>query len=173
MLLSALFYSISALSIFSIYRILGGELWFRLFLGFFLLSLSQVSMFFSLIVKDASLSFSLYTASPALALSGFYMILTSRRYTPVLILTPLVLTPSFLDLLASLLAFILSRYFRSYAKIAFSILCISHFARSLTLILLSSQALPAIIPATITVVSEFLRASGALVLAIGYLRRLL
>jgi len=56
---SALFYLLSAITLFRLYLDLGGELQLRLFLGFTLLSLSQVSMVFSITVGDARLSYAL------------------------------------------------------------------------------------------------------------------
>ena len=56
---SALFYLLSAITLFRLYLDLVGELWLRLSLGFTLLSLSQVSMVFSITVGDARLSYAL------------------------------------------------------------------------------------------------------------------
>jgi hypothetical protein len=56
---SALFYLLSAITLFRLYLDLGGELWLRLSLGFTFLSLSQVSMVFSITVGDARLSYAL------------------------------------------------------------------------------------------------------------------
>jgi hypothetical protein len=85
---SALFYLLSAITLFRLYLDLGGELWLRLSLGFTLLSLSQVSMVFSITVGDARLSYALYATTPALALSGIYMVWSSRRFTYLPALTP-------------------------------------------------------------------------------------
>lgn len=56
---SALFYLLSAITLFRLYLDLGGELWLRLSLGFTLLSLSQVSMVFSITIGDARSSYAL------------------------------------------------------------------------------------------------------------------
>ena len=56
---SALFYLLSAITLFRLYLDLGGELRLRLSLGFTFLSLSQVSMVFSITVGDARLSYAL------------------------------------------------------------------------------------------------------------------
>ena len=56
---SALFHLLSAITLFRLYLDLVGELWLRLSLGFTFLSLSQVSMVFSITVGDARLSYAL------------------------------------------------------------------------------------------------------------------
>ncbi len=166
--MSALFYLSSAITLFRLYLDLGGELWFRLSLGFTLLSLSQISMVFSITVGDARLSYALYTTTPALALSGIYMVWSSRRFTYLPALSPLVVLPSSLDMLAFLLAFTISRGFKGHARVGFTMVALAHLGRALGTLLL-----PGVIPVSILIVSEAVRALGALYMALGYARRVL
>ena len=165
---SALFYLLSAITLFRLYLDLGGELWLRLSLGFTLLSLSQVSMVFSITVGDARLSYALYATTPALALSGIYMVWSSRRFTYLPALTPLVVIPSSLDMLAFLLAVTAVRGFRGHVRVGFTIIALAHFGRAVGTLLL-----PGTLPALILVLSEAVRALGALYMALWYARRVL
>lgn len=166
---SAIFYLVSSISLLRLYYMLGGELWLRLSLGFVFLCLSQTAMVFSLTVWDARLSYALYSSAPALALSGFYMLWSSRRLQEThIIVSPLVLAPAVLDLLASAFAFTLSTRFKGYAKGGFSLVALAHALRAIGVL-----APPGLLPVIILVAAEILRALGALMMAIGYVRRLL
>jgi len=166
--LSSLFYLVSSISLFRFYLDVGGELWFRLSLGFALLSLSQASMVFSMVVESASLSYALYTTAPALAVSGVYMIWSSRRLTQAMALTLLTLAPSSLDFVASALSALAARGFRGHARIAFTLISIAHLGRAI-----GTLTLPGWLPAYLLIASEALRALGALYMAIWYAKRVL
>lgn len=165
---SALFYVLSAITLFRLYLDLGGELWLRLSLGFALLSLSQISMVFSITTGDPRLSYALYTTTPALALSGIYMIWSSKRFAHLLALTPLVIIPSSLDLIAFTIAFMAVRGFKGHVKVGFTVIALAHFGRAIGTLLL-----PGTLPALILVLSEAMRALGALYMALWYVRRVL
>ncbi len=166
--ISALFYLLSAITLLRLYLDLGGELWLRLTLGFTLLSLSQVSMVFSITAGDARLSYALYSTTPALAISGIYMVWSSKRFTYLPVLTPLVVIPSSLDTLAFILALMVSRGFRGHARVGFTIIALAHLGRATGTLLL-----PGSLPALILVASEAMRALGALYMAVWYARRVL
>ncbi|MDM7275855.1 MAG: hypothetical protein P3X22_007080 [Thermoprotei archaeon] len=166
---SAIFYLVSSISLLRLYYMLGGELWLRLSLGFAFLCLSQAAMVFSLTVWDARLSYALYSSAPALALSGFYMLWSSRRLPEArLAASPLVLAPALLDLLASAFALTLSRKLKGYARGGFSLIALAHALRALGVL-----APPGPLPVIILVTAEIVRAFGALIMAAGYVRRLL
>ncbi|MFN4046256.1 MAG: hypothetical protein ACK4H7_02820 [Acidilobaceae archaeon] len=167
---SAVFYLVSSVSLLRLYYMLGGELWFRLSLGFVFLCLSQAVMVFSLTIWDARLSYALYSSAPALALSGFYMIWSSRRLPEARLaaLSPLVLAPALLDLAASAFAFTLSLKLKGYARGGFSLVALAHILRALGVL-----APPGPFPVIILVTAEIVRALGALLMAVGYARRLL
>lgn len=167
-ILSSIFYAVTALSLLRLYLSLGGEMWARLTLGFTLLSLSQASMAFSIASQDASLSYALYTTTPALAISGIYMIWSSRRLTQIPALSPLVLAPMTLDLVAFTLIILTLSGFKGHVRVGFTLIALAHLGRAL-----GSLLLPGFIPALILVVSEALRAMGALYMALWYARRII
>ncbi len=168
-LASATFYLVSSISLMRLYYMLGGELWFRLSIGFALLCLSQAAMVFSLTVWDAKLSYALYSSTPALAISGFYMLWSSRRLPGAhLAVSPLVLAPAILDLTASALALTISTGLRGYARGGFSLIALAHILRAL-----GALAPPGLLPVILLVTAEIVRALGALIMASRYVRRLL
>ncbi len=164
--IASLLYLFSAVTLFRLYLDLGEELWLRLSLGFTLLSLSQISMAFSIVSSNASLSYALYSTTPALALSGIYMVWSSKRYTSLLALSPLVIIPASLDFLAFILAIMVSRGFKGYAKTGFTVIALAHLGRATGTLLL-----PGTTPALILVISEAMRILGALYIASWYFRR--
>lgn len=166
--LSSIFYLVSSVSLFRLYLEVGGEFWVRLSVGFAFLSLSQVSMVFSIVVRDAGISYALYTTSPALAISGIYMVWSSRRFTQFLAVTPLALAPSALDIIAFSLAVLVALGSRRHVRVGFLLIALAHLGRAI-----GTLALPGLAPALVIIVSEILRALGALYMAFWYARRVI
>ncbi|MCS7107353.1 MAG: hypothetical protein NZ902_04535 [Acidilobaceae archaeon] len=161
---SAAFYFLSSLSLFTLHRVVGEEAFLRLTLSFALLGTGQVLMLLSLLSSE-DLSFALYTSSTAFAVSGYLSMIRARQ--ALALLSPLILIPSGIDMLASLSSSYVSYTSHGFVRAAFLLLAISHLGRSVGPLAADLRLLPGL-EISMLIWAEFLRALAALILAVRY-----
>jgi len=170
-LLSSLLFLIISIVFIRFYRLYSDFIWIKLFTGFILLSMSQLTLFIGLTYGEASVSYAIYTTSPALAFSGGYMILSSQRRVVkeiniALIISPITLLPMVFDVLASVIFFLASLGSRGYVRIGMIILAVAYLGRGLWII--SPDPFAHIY---LLLASELIRCIGAVAMTIAYVRR--
>jgi hypothetical protein len=181
-----IFYVIASLSLFSsalflilsivflrMYRLYSDQIWMRLFLGYLMFSISQLIMILSILVQEPGISYSLYTLSPASALSASYLIWSSKRSfekTSVYLMIPPIylLMPSTLDFITTLFLILSQSGFRGFVRIGLLMFSASYLLRGLWI--LTPDPLQLIY---ILILSEFIRVSGALLMSLVYVRRII
>ena len=167
---SPLFLAISAVFL-RLYRLYRDFIWIKLFTGFILLSMSQLTLFIGLIYGEANVSYAIYTTSPALAFSGGYMIYSSQRrvvreINMAPIISPITFLPMVFDVLASVVFFLASIGSRGYVRIGMIILALAYLGRGIWII--SPDPFAHIY---LLLASELIRCIGAVAMTIAYVRR--
>lgn len=172
--MSMIAFAVLAYRFYLVARDLGGERVYYYCYGFLLLSLSQVAMFLSVIYVNPRASLSLYTASSALSLAGFYAFAYGRGAISssadnkllVMVVVWLKSLVAIIDYAAGFVGMIVSTFARGLAKYLIAVIGLSYIMRGSTLIASILSGSDHLL--TILLVGELSRSVAATLLSITY-----
>ncbi|MEM1632621.1 MAG: hypothetical protein QW366_01010 [Sulfolobales archaeon] len=176
-LLSAVLFLVLSSIFIRMYRIYPDEIWIRISLGFILLAISQATILLSIVLKEARILYALFVSTPAFAVSGAYMLWSSRRSFNTSYMISITsfsislqellrILPSALDLLAGIFILAVGLNSRRFIRLGFVLVSVSYIVRSIWF--LSPTSIYAL---SVLLIAEIIRSFGALIMTAGYLRR--